>query len=53
MIRPDHPTKSGSHSFNWPAVCREVVNYEGFFITQKARRWVMLNAPNDYFQINL
>jgi len=34
MISPDQPTKLGSHSSNLPAVGREVLDYEGFFIAQ-------------------
>jgi hypothetical protein len=32
MTSPDHPTKSGPHRSNGPAVGREVLDYEGFFI---------------------
>jgi len=38
MISPDHPTKLGSHCSNLPAVGREVLDCEGFFIAQKVRR---------------
>ena len=34
MISPGQPTKLGSHSSNLPAVGREVLDYEGFFIAQ-------------------
>jgi len=34
MISPDHPTKMGSHRSNLPAVGREVLDCEGFFIAQ-------------------
>jgi hypothetical protein len=32
MTSPDHPTKSGPYRSNVPAVGREVLDYEGFFI---------------------
>ena len=32
MISPDHPTKLGSHRSHLPAVGREVLDDEGFFI---------------------
>jgi hypothetical protein len=53
MMSPDRPTKMGSHGFNLPAVGRRGQDYEGFFITQKAGRRVMLNAPNHCLQTNL
>ena len=34
MVGPDQPAKLGSHSSNLPAVGREVLDYEGFFIAQ-------------------
>jgi len=53
MMSPDRPTKMGSHGSNLPVAGREILNYEGFFITQKARRRVMLNAPDHCLQTNL
>ena len=38
MISPDHPIKLGPHSSNLPAVGREVLDCEGFFIVHKVRR---------------
>jgi len=32
VLSPDHPTKLGSHRSNLPAVGREVLDCEGFFI---------------------
>jgi len=32
MTSPDHPTKSGSHRSNLPAVGREVLDDEGFLL---------------------
>ena len=45
MVSPDLPTKLSSYR-SIRLRLAGVVNYEGFFVTQKVRRQVILQAPN-------